>query len=289
MENEEADVLDRLVRWADQHPLVRALVLESSRANDQATLDAFSDYDVLVVVADICQFAKGDAWLRDVGAPMVTFRDRKLVQGVETYMRLVLYEDGTKIDYAVWPVALLRQAVERQELPDLLDWGYRILIDKDVLAVRLPAPTRRAYIPTRPSEPEYRAQVEEFWWETTYAAKNLWRDDLIHARYNLDVVIRNDLLRRMLEWRVECDHGWAWNPGPVGRGLKRHLPSELWSELEATFVGPDIEDNWGALFATTALFRRVAIEVGQRLGYAYPEAIDSSVTTYLRAVRNHPH
>lgn len=285
----EAAVLDRLTRWAADQPLVRAVVLESSRAVDGAALDAFSDYDVLLVVADVRPFAEDDGWLAGIGTPLTRFRDTFQIEGFETLARLALYEDYTKVDFMVWPAALLRRVVKTQQLPDLLDWGYRVLLDKDDLTVGLPAPTRRAHIPARPSEAAYQAVVEEFWWETTYVAKNLWRDDLLHARYNLDVVLKHDLLLRMLEWRVEIERDWSWKPGPVGKGLKRALPPALWSALEATFVGPGIAENWRALFATIALFRQAATAVGNSLGYAYPDALDRRVTAYLMSVRARPH
>jgi aminoglycoside 6-adenylyltransferase len=281
-------VLDRLTQWASTHALVRALLLESSRAYQQASVDAFSDFDVLLIVSAIRPFADGNAWLSDFGEPLVTFRDVHIEQGIETYARLVLYADHTKIDYIIWPVALIRQVAERQELPDLLDWGCRVLLDKDGLANGLPAPTRTAHIPKRPTEQEYQALVEEFWWETIYVAKNLWRDDLMHAKYNLDVVMKHDLLLRMLEWRVEIERDWAWKPGPVGRGLKKQLPPQTWARLEATWVGAGIAENWTALFATTTLFRQVAGDVGEALGYVYPRDLDRRVTEYLEQVRSLP-
>jgi aminoglycoside 6-adenylyltransferase len=284
----EAAVLDRLTRWATQHALVRALVLESSRANEQAAIDAFSDYDVLLVVSDVRLFVDNDAWLSDFGPPLVTFRDIKQVEGFQTYSRLVLYDDCIKIDYLIWPVSLLQQIVERQALPDVLDWGYRALLDKDGLTARLPAPTRTAHIPPRPTEQEYHALVEEFWWETIYVAKNLWRDELLHAKYNLDVVMRHELLLQLLEWRVEVDRQWAWKPGIVGRGLKAQLAPKTWSALEATWVGASLEENWDALFAMIDLFRRVALEVGSALGYGYSHEIDQRVSAYLQAVRHLP-
>jgi aminoglycoside 6-adenylyltransferase len=285
----DAAVLDRLTRWAKQHAFVRALVLESSRANEQATLDAFSDYDVLLVVSDVRPFVDDDTWLGDFGPPLVTFRDTKQVEGFETYARLVLYAAHTKIDYLIWPVSLVQQVVERKALPDVLDWGYRVLLDKDGLTTGLAAPTRTAYIPPRPTEREYYALVEEFWWETIYVAKNLWRDEVLHAKYNLDVVMRHELLLQMLEWRVEVDREWTWKPGIVGRGLKELLTPETWSELEATWVGAGVEVNWEALFAMTALFRRVALEVGSALGYTYPRELDQRVSAYLQAVREVAH
>lgn len=286
---DEAAVLARVVRWAEDQPLIRTVILESSRAVDHAPLDRFSDYDILLVVSDIHQFAESNDWQRFFGEPLVRFGDPVDVLGIETYMRMVVYRDHTKIDFALWPVELLRRVVEQQISTDFLDRGYRVLLDKDGLAARLPAPTRTAHIPPKPTEQAYLALVEEFWWESTYVAKNLWRDDLVFARYNLDVVMRSELLLPLLEWRIELDHGWTWKPGIVGRGLKRALPPDLWSAFERTYVGPGIEENWEALFAMTALFRRAAIAVGQALGYTYPQELDDDVTAYLEEARRLPH
>jgi len=40
------------------------------------------------------------------------------------------------------------------------------------------------------------------------------------------------------------------------------------------------------LFATAALFRRVARHVAETLGLVYPQAFDEQTTTYLEAVRD---
>lgn len=202
------------------------------------------------------------------------------------YNRLVLYEDGTKIDYIIWSLALLQRVLDTPRLPDVLDHGYQVLVDKDHLAHGLKPPTYTAYIPKKPTEKEYSALVEEFWWETSYVAKNLWRDELVHAKYNLDFVMKFELLRRLLEWRIEIDHNWSWKPGAVGRGLKKHLDSRTWGELANTYVGADIDENWDALFKTTAPFRRIALEVGNALGYHYPYELDERVTSYLQSTRN---
>ena len=92
-------------------------------------------------------------------------------------------------------------------------------------------------------------------------------------------------MRRFLEWRIEIDHDWSLKPGAYGRGLERLLPSDIWSDLARTYVGTEIEDNWKALFRTAVLFRRVATEVGESLGYAYPQQKDDAVTAHLEAVR----
>jgi aminoglycoside 6-adenylyltransferase len=96
------------------------------------------------------------------------------------------------------------------------------------------------------------------------------------------------LLRKLLEWRVEINHDWSLKPGAAGRGLKKHLDPGIWAAFAATYVGADIEENWEALFKTTSLFRTVAIAVGDALGYAYLYDLDERVTRYLLDIRNSP-
>ena len=88
---DEAAVLERIVRWAAGHPLIRAVILESSRAVAQAPLDRFSDYDILLVVSDARPFAENNDWQRFFGEPLVRFGDPVEVLGIETHVRMVVY------------------------------------------------------------------------------------------------------------------------------------------------------------------------------------------------------
>lgn len=283
----EKEVIERLVHWAEKHTLVRAMLLTSSRANPNAPVDVFSDYDVIVVVTDVRPFLEDESWLEDFGKVLVVYRDPvHLEYGIEKFARITQYDDGTKIDFTVYPVELLRRVVEDPELPEDLDVGYTVLLDKDHLTDRLKPPTYTAYIPIPPTEEEYWALVEEFFNETHYVAKNLWRDELISAKYNLDYMMKFQLLRKMLEWRMEIDHNWSVKTGAYGKGLKKRLEPGIWSELESTYVGAGEEENWDALFRTIDLFREAAIQVGDHLGYAYPHNLHQRVVQYLQKVRN---
>ena len=284
----ETEPLEKLVAWGNAHPLICAMILTSSRTRPDGPVDILSDYDVILAVTDADQFGREDAWLSDYGKPAVRYSDQGELYNLTTYWRGVLYEDSVKIDYSVWPVSLLERLSAEAALPDQLDVGYLVLLDKDRLTSGLQPPSYRAHIPARPTEAEYQALVEEFWWEITYVAKNLWRDELVFARWCLEHEIKLEVMRRLLEWRVEIDHDWSVKPGVRGRGFKRLLPVDIWSDFASTYVGPDIEDNWAALFRSTSLFRRVAMEVGDALGYAYPQPLDDRVSAYLDAVRKLP-
>ena len=282
------EVLERLVEWAESDPAVRAMVLTSSLARDDETVDRLSDYDVIVAVTDAERFAQDTGWTEAYARPVARWGDEHTVHGVRTFFRGVVYEDAVKIDWMIWPDEVLQRVAQADELIEDLDVGYRVLVDKDGSTTAWKPASYRAHIPKPPTAEEYRALVEEFWWSATYVAKSLWRDDLVIAKFALDHDMKLDVLRRFLEWRVELDHDWSVRPGAYGRGLKRLLPPDLWADFERTYVGPDIDENWDALFATADLFRRVAIEVGEALGHEYPHDVDEGVRSMLEAVRGLP-
>lgn len=281
-------ILLHFIAWASARDDVRAILLTSSRCNPSAPVDRLSDYDLICVVEDIHPYHEFDDWMEDFGHVLVVWRDPiQLKYGQERFARITQYEDdGLKIDFTFWPVELLRRIVAEPQLPPDLDVGYQVLIDKVGLTDGLKPPTFRAYIPSPPSEAEYLDVIEEFFHEATYMAKHLWRDDLLPAKYQLEKEMKADLLQRMLDWRMEIDHNWSVKPGVLGRGLKRRTRPDLWADLERTYVGAGIEENWLALFATAELMRKVAREVGQALGYAYPETLHQRAVRYLQWVKD---
>ncbi len=281
-------VLEALVSWGERTDDVRAMILTSTRATADGPVDEFSDYDVILVVTEPASFAHGDlAWQSAYGTPLVRWGDESELHGLPTSFRGVVYDDHVKVDYSIWPDALLDAVAEHDTLPPGLDHGYRVLLDKDGRTRGWPAPTYTAYILARPSAAEYRALVEEFWWGMTYAAKALRRGELFFAHsFMLEHDLKLIALLRMLEWSVAADRDWAFVPGVYGRGLERHLGREILDELAATYPGHTADEIWSALFGLTDLFRRLASDVAAALGYAYPQELDERMTSYLAEVRD---
>ena len=284
----EKDVVDKLIAWGKAHQLIRAMILTSSRTRQDGPVDLLSDYDLILAVSDVGPFAFDDAWISEYGISMVRWGDQGEMHNLATYFRGVVYQNYVKIDYSIWPVELLERISAEAFLPDQLDVGYRVLLDKDQRTAGWKQPSYQAHIPARPTEAEYQALVEEFWWSTTYVAKSLWRDDLVFAEWILDRDLKLETMRRMLEWRIEIDHNWSLKPGIYGRGLKQLLPPDIWSKFVSTWVSLDFEETWAALDRVIALFRQVASDVGNALGYTYPQGVDDQVSAYLEAIREMP-
>jgi len=284
----ETVVLAELVAWAEADDEIRALVLTSTRARDDGSADELSDYDVIVAVRDAERFVGDAAWERARGKPLVGWGDEHQLLGESATFRGVVYPDAVRVDFTIWPASLIERVAAADTLPDDLDVGYRVLLDKDGSTAEWREPTHRAHVPARPTPEEFAELVDEFWWDTTYVAKALWRGELVFAKFVLEYDMKQVALRRLLEWRVELDHDWTLRPGAYGRGLERLLPADLVTELHATYVGSGVDENWEALFRTTALFRRVATETADALGYRYPVEADGGVTAQLETVRRRP-
>jgi aminoglycoside 6-adenylyltransferase len=280
-------VVNRLVQWAERQDFLRAMLLFSSRANPAAPVDVFSDYDILMAVTDVHPLHSDDRWLNDFGKVLVVYRNPIGVeQGFERFGFITHYEEGVKIDYCVYPAEYLSWAAREPKLPDDLDNGYIVLLDKDHLTDELKPPTYRAYVPCPPTAQEYLAVIEEFFNDAIYVAKHLWRDNLLLVKHILDYDLKFVGLRKMLVWRMEHAHHWQIKPGAHGKGLKKYVEPEIWAELESTYVGAGIDENWEALFGTIRLFRKTATEVARQLGYLYPDPLDERVFAYILKIRN---
>ncbi|HEV2742003.1 MAG TPA: aminoglycoside 6-adenylyltransferase [Rubrobacter sp.] len=151
-------MIRRLVRWAEERDPVRTMLLTSTRARPGAPVDALSDYDVVLVLEDIRPFFEDRSWLEDFGEVLVAYWDGiepDRDHGVEQTGNVVHYDDGLKIDFRLWPVALLRRISDAPAPPDEMDAGYLVLLDKDRLTADLDPPTYMAYVPDRPDEEDY--------------------------------------------------------------------------------------------------------------------------------------
>ena len=109
------------------------------------------------------------------------------------------------------------------------------------------------------------------------------------AKYLMENFIKDEHLRPMLEWHIELEHNWSVKPGPYGRRMKKSLRPDLWADLEDTYTGAGLEENWDVLDKTIALMHKAASEVGDRLGFPYPEEMERKTVAYLQKIKNLPH
>jgi aminoglycoside 6-adenylyltransferase len=278
-------MLDNIQEWAKTQSSVKVVLLTSSRARKNGVVDQLSDYDIEFYVTDTTMYTTNNDWLQSFGEVLILLPEKRILLGTEQPTRLVIYKDGTKVDFTIADISLLQQIIALPSLPEWLDDGYRVVFDKDDITARMKKPSYMAYIPAKPSEKEYRDLVHEFWWETTYVAKYLWREEILPAKFSSDCVIRNKVLLKMLEWYVQVKRDWKCRIGYAGKGIKSLLDTTEWEQLKSIFPGADVEDNWRALFSMIRVFRKISMEVGNGLGYEYPRDLDENVEKYIISIR----
>ncbi len=284
--SDEKAVLEKFVRWAESKSDIRAVLLTSSRTKPNAKLDEFSDYDIIFVAEDINPYREDESWLEEYGKILVVYRDPVETRfGHERFINVTQYENGLKIDFTLWPVELLKTVVKMEQLPNYIDDGYKVLLDKDGLTKGMKAPSYKAFVPKPPTEAEYQAFVEEFFYDIPYAAKQIRRGDIFALKLTV-YYMRDVKLCRLLEWKVEIEHKWSLKSGYYGKGLQKYLAPALLQEWDMIHFGSVSENNWESLFKMLKLFGEVAREVGKELGYNYPEDLDKRMMVYLEKVKD---
>ena len=219
-----------------------------------------------------------DDWLSFFGEIMVIWPLKPVATFDKDWItRLVLFENEVRIDF---------QITSKLSIDSSVCEGYhKFLVDKDGLAKELNQAHSHGFVIKRPTMEEYYSLVNSFFWDATYVAKTLYRDELCYAKYMLDNILRFNCLQPMIEWYIAMQHGWSVNTGKCGRHFKSYLDAKTWTELEATFSDADIGNNWRAFFNMISLFRRLAREVARNEQYNYPEGTDRKVAEYCLKIQ----
>ncbi len=270
----EQETIQKLKQWAESNEAIRALVLTSSRANgSSAPVDQFSDYDVCVY-ANSLDYFKNDDLLTTFGNVLVCWpKHPRATLDENGITRLVIFESRLRIDFQITDVF--------DKPPGDFDLGYQILIDKDGFTRNFPQSTKQEYVIKRPSEDEFLELVNDFFWDATYVPKYLWRDELFFAKFMFDSALRSYLVK-IIEWQIGLENNWSVTTNKYGRYFKRFLSDSEWKQIETTFAGANIEDNWQAFYTLVELFTSIARKIAIELQFHYPDAQEKKMLAYYQ-------
>jgi aminoglycoside 6-adenylyltransferase len=220
--------------------------------------------------------------VRQIGTPWVTFLES--TPDGNGYELRVLFEGGLDVDFCPDSIDRFRQALQGGLSPvdaDLLARGVRVLVDKENLSEYLAAVEIEPAGTGSPGEPEFLNAVSDFWFHTVWTAKRLRRGEMWRAKYCCDVYLKQ-LLLQMIEWHARASRGPQIDTWMEGRFLSEWADPRAVDALPAVFAHYDPEDVWRALLATMALFRWLAVEVAELLGYEYPHLGDDRATAWVQ-------
>lgn len=250
----DTEMMELIVQIAETLQ-VEALALSGSRTTSHSLKDKFQDYDVVYIVENLEELISDLSWLDQFGNRLI--EQHNVLEHRHLY--LMLFEDGNRIDLTLCPKEHIQEWVDSEA-------GFSVLKDdKGLFEAYLPTPKR--YWTTPPTEEEFAASCNEFWWVSTYVVKGIRRNQLIYSTDHLYGICQQELLK-VLAWQVVSDRGTV----DIGKNYKylfHYLPAEQEKEFSALLDLSSLEKVTKSLFSTMKLFNHEAQELAKKMGFAY--------------------
>ena len=245
-----------------------AVALSGSRINPQTQEDEFQDYDVVYIVENLNDLLSDLSWLDQFGMRLI---EQHNVLG-HRHLYLMLFEDGNRIDLTLCPKEYIQEWVDSEA-------GFRVLKDENGLFEAY-QPNVKRYWTAPPSEEEFAASCNEFWWVSAYVVKGIRRNQLIYATDHLYGICQQEILK-VLAWQVTSDRG-AVDIGKNYKYLFHYLPAEKEKVFSALLDLSSIEKVGQSLFATIKLFDGEAQELAQKMGFTYDKEVAEKMISYVK-------
>jgi len=161
--------------------------------------------------------------------------------------------------------------------------GMHVLIDKDGVAEKFRAflSSVRMPLPSPPTEHEFLEVVNDFLYHAVFTAKHLRRGELWWTITTCDCYMQRKL-RQVIEWHARATHGWNYDTWFRGRFLEEWADPRVVEGLRDAFAHYDRKDVRRALLKVMCLFRWIAVETAEKLGYQYPSKPDERISRWVR-------
>ena len=261
----DTEMMNLILQIADTLE-VEAIALSGSRTNPQAPKDEFQDYDVVYIVENLNDLLSDLSWLDQFGMRLI---EQHNVLG-HRRLYLMLFEDGNRIDLTLCPKEYTQEWVDSEA-------NFEVIKDDKGLFEAY-QPNSKRYWTAPPTEEEFAASCNEFWWVSAYVVKAIRRNQLIYATDHLYGICQQEVLK-ILAWQVASDKGIV----DIGKNYKylfQYLPAEQEKEFSALLNLSSIEKVSQSLFATMKLFDCEAQSLAQKMGFDYDQEVAVKMMTY---------
>jgi len=282
MDNE---IISKLITFGEANESIRALILEGSHAAGRF-IDDLSDHDVNIFTNEAEPFLQDAGWLSQFGEVLIYQKEELVFYGQTFPSRLVVFGDGSRIDFSFWPVSALMELADGSKRYESYRIGFRVLVDKDGLTENLPEPDGMGFQVTPPDRDQFLQAIYDFWFEAYCVARALARGDLWYAK-QIEASYIKDHLYQMALWEHQSRHDWA--PDPLlhlgGKRFESWAEPELLKKISDCFSVFSSEATWKSLFAMIELFISLAKGLAADLGIKFPEKRSREVMRYLESLK----
>lgn len=263
----DTEMMNLILQIADTLE-VEAIALSGSRTNPQGPKDEFQDYDVVYIVDNLEDLVSDLSWLDQYGSRLIEQHNRL----GHRRLYLMLFEDGNRIDLTLCPKEHIQEWVDSEA-------NFEVIKDDKGLFEAY-QPNSKRYWTAPPTEEEFAAACNEFWWVSTYVVKAIRRNQLIYATDHLYGICQQELLK-VLAWQVTSDRG-AVDIGKNYKYLFQYLSDEQEKEFSALFDLSSFDKITQSLFSTMKGFDREAQILTQKMGFTYDKEVAEKMIAYAK-------
>lgn len=269
---------------ADSDDRILALYMNGSRTNGNVPKDIFQDYDIVYIVRETESFIEDKSWIGRFGTVMyMQYPDENPDYPGDKenfYGWLMQFTDGNRVDLHVETAEHARENIKQDRL-------CRVLLDKAHVLPDIPEASDRDFHVKRPSERQFLACCNEFWWCSNNLAKGLWRKEILYVQDMANFVVRKQL-EKMLSWKVGLVTDFGVSVGKSAKYMGKWLSETEYQKYLDTYFGKDIDGAWEAVFRMCDLFEETAGYVAEKLGYGYNFEEGRAARAFLEHVRKLP-
>lgn len=263
----DTEMMNLILQIADTLE-VEAIALSGSRADIHSLRDEFQDYDVVYIVENLNDLLSDLSWLDQFGMRLI---EQHNVLG-HRRLYLMLFEDGNRIDLTLCPKEYIQEWVDSEA-------NFEVIKDDKGLFEAY-QPNSKRYWTAPPTEEEFAASCNEFWWVSAYVVKAIRRNQLIYATDHLYGICQQELLK-VLSWQVTSERG-SVDIGKNYKYLFQYLPSEQEKEFSALLDLSSFDKITQSLFATMRLFNLEAQILAQKMGFTYDKEVAEKMISYAK-------
>lgn len=280
----EQEIYQMLLAIAKEDERIKAVYMNGSRTNQNAPKDIFQDYDIVYVVEETASFISDPAWLCQFGEILYMQYPDEHPNGVSdkenNYGWLMQFADGNRIDLHVETIAHAKANILKDKL-------CKVLMDKQHILPAVPEASDKDHWVKKPTEDQYLACCNEFWWCSNNLAKGLWREEIPYVQDMANFVVRKQV-EKMLSWQIGAMTDYKVSIGKSGKYMNKWLSKEQYEKYLKTYFGGTVEEAWSSILCMCELFEETALKVADENGYIYNLQEARVAKGFLEHVRQLP-
>ena len=269
---------DLILQIAQNDERIRAVYMNGSRTNKNAPKDIYQDYDIVYVVKKTAPFIKDKNWINKFGEiSFMQYPDESPYfpsDKENSYGYLMMFKDGNRIDLTLQSETYAKVHIKDDKL-------CKILLDKDNLLPQIPQATDEDYHVQKPTEEQFLASCNEFWWCLNNVAKGLWRGELPYVNDMLSFVLRKEL-EKLISWKIGIKTDFSVSTGKSAKYMYKWISEEEYKTYLSTYSCGSVEDCREATFRMVKLFSETALFVAKSLGFEYNQDEEKASVEYLQ-------